>query len=125
MVSQKVLNENIEKTHALASRSSTNPKRSPQSQRAVRTDLIVFSSPLRGQDSRLQECVENLDVQEFITQSAIERLDVAVGLHSQLHPMPTVRATDISGLRIRFTRCMGVHACDVSSQLGRGSGVLP
>ena len=47
-------------------------------ERRVRPDRVVLPAPTIGQDLRLKSCGEQLGVEEFIPEPAIERLGKAV-----------------------------------------------
>ncbi len=60
------------------------------SERAVRADVVVLVPPAFDQHSGLLERVEDLAVEQLVSELADQRLDVAVGLGCRIHPMRIV-----------------------------------
>jgi len=55
--------------------------------------------------SYLEQIAEPVRIQAFVSKSAVEAFDVAVGLHRPLHPHATLRDERFKS-RIRFIRGM-------------------
>ncbi len=53
-------------------------RRRPIGQRAVRTFGLVMATPILNQDLRLPQVLEDLPIQQLVSQLAVEALNVAI-----------------------------------------------